>query len=185
MQEAAKAMAKEMQGAHLAYCQSDEVSFLLTDYEKIDTEAWFNKNVQKIASISSALMTYYFGEACRTSGLVFHCPALFDARVFVLPVEEVCNYFIWRQKDAIRNSIQGLGQAMLGHKKIQGLTNNEVQELLFQEKGINWSSIPTLQKKGFCVYKMRYEGPNEWEQWILDKEIPEFTQDRNYIERFV
>lgn len=88
------------------------------------------------------------------------------------------NYFVWRQKDATRNSINALGQANFSHKLLQGLNVNQVQDKLLTEKGINWNDQSVEFKRGVCCIKGE-------DGWIVDEEIPIFTEDRNYIERFI
>lgn len=185
--ETAKYVAKEIMGVRLAYHQSDEVSFLLTNYEKLTTESWFDNNIQKMVSVASSLFTYKFNQL--THALIDK-PALFDCRAFVLPKEEVVNYFIWRQQDATKNSVSMVAQANFPHKQLQGLNGKQMQEKLFQEKGINWNDIPIWQKRGACILKKSYtKVVNEVEatrtMWDVDREIPIFTQDRNYIEKFI
>ena len=60
MQMAAMATAQEIQGCYLAYHQSDEISFLLQDYHKVETEAWFGYNQSKLESVTASLVTSYF-----------------------------------------------------------------------------------------------------------------------------
>ena len=101
--------------------------------------------------------------------------ATFDARAFNIPVSEVCNCLIWRQQDATRNSIQGLGQKYFSHKQLEGKNQNEIQDMLMVEKGVNWNDVATKFKRGSCCIK----GENGW---VIDNEIPIFTKDRGYIE---
>lgn len=103
---------------------------------------------------------------------------MFDSRAFCIPKEDCANYFIWRGKDATRNSINSLAQAYFSQKVLQGLNVNQVQDKLVNEKGINWNDQSTEFKRGACCIK----GENGWE---VDEEIPIFTEDRNYIERFI
>lgn len=115
--------------------------------------------------------------------------AMFDSRVFNVPKEDVVNYFIWRQQDATRNSIQSAGQANFSHKQLMNKNCNQIQDILFTEKGINWNDYPTVCKRGTGCRKqmMQIECKNEPEKtvmrkkWIIDTEIPVFTQDMNYI----
>jgi len=100
--------------------------------------------------------------------------ALFDARFRNYPVFEVVNYFIWRQQDAVRNSIQGLGKAYMSHREMHGLNGSQIQDRLFREHGINWNDIPPAQKRGVCV--IRVDG-----KWAVDTEIPIFTENREYV----
>ena len=167
MQEVTKECMDHMQGCNFAYCQSDEISFLLTDYRTITTDAWFAYNINKMNSISASL-------ASTTFTLNYGSVGLFDSRAFSVPIDEVCNYFIWRQKDATRNAILSAGYEHFSHKALHNLSCNEVQEKLWQEKNINFNDYPIIRKRGFCIV-------ND----IIDEEITIFTQDRNYVEKFV
>lgn len=205
MADTAKYLCENIQGCKIAYTQSDEISLLLTDYENIDTCAWFDNNIQKMVSISASMATLAFNKAFRDNILknsedlqkkgkydiyfnkLFR--AMFDSRVFTLPKEEVNNYFIWRQQDATRNSIQMVGQANFSHKQLHKKSCDEIQEMLFQEKEINWNDFPTPNKRGVCIIKEQYELNNEEKtlrtRWTVDTDIPVFTQDRGYIEKYV
>jgi len=174
MQLTTQCLMNEIQGCEFAYTQSDEISLLLTDYKHVDTQGYFCYNLNKLISISAGIASAYF-----TSNLNLQLDnraplAVFDSRAFSLPQDEVCNYFIWRQQDATRNAIQMAGQEMFSQKQLHKKSCNDIQEMLFTEKGINFDSFPTVRKRGLCVV----EGE-------MDNEIPIFTKDRNYVEKFV
>jgi tRNA(His) 5'-end guanylyltransferase len=204
-----KFLCENIQCCKIGYTQSDEISLLLIDYENTKTSSWFEYNIQKMVSISSSIATLAFNnfwekklmhidskiqpdywQTCISK--IFK--AMFDARAFNLPMEEVCNYFIWRQQDATRNSIQMVAQANFSHKQLQGLSCNKLQDKLFKEKGINWNNLPVSQKRGVCVIKHQVNKQVDVNgnmvdcqrnEWIVDENIPVFTQDRNYIDRYV
>lgn len=134
MINAALTTSREMQGFKIGYHQSDEVSFLLTDYDELTTDAWFGNLVQKIASISSSLMSVSFDRTFRNDN---NQPAIFDARVFSIPKEEVANYFVWRAKDWYRNSVTMYASQFYSHKELHGKGRADRHEMLFQ-KGKNW-----------------------------------------------
>jgi tRNA(His) 5'-end guanylyltransferase len=168
MDNAALMLCEDAQGACVGYVQSDEISVLLQDFGDIKTDAWFDGNVQKIASVAASIATAAFN-----SGYGSH--AHFDCRVFTIPDPvEVENYFIWRQQDAVRNSIQSLAQAHFSHKELHGLNCNALQEKLFQERGINWNDRPVEEKRGRGIVK-------EERGWNIDRNIPTFTQERDYL----
>ncbi|MCW2915506.1 MAG: tRNA(His) 5-end guanylyltransferase [Actinomycetia bacterium] len=137
----------EMSGSVFAYTQSDECSVLLTDFTSHGTQPWFGGIVQKIASIAASSATVAFNEAY---GRPYGGPrALFDARVFTVPDPvEVANYFLWRQRDAVRNSIQMAGQARFSHKELNGVSTGEIQEMLWSQHGINWNDYQVGAKRG-------------------------------------
>lgn len=162
-----KFLMKNIQNAVFAYSQSDEISILLNDWKKLNTDQWFDGSIQKIASVSASMATVGFNIDSAYS------PAMFDSRVFNLPKEEVVNYFIWRQQDATRNSINMLGQFYFSHARLQGQNVSQVQDMLMNIHGVNWNDIDTHKKRGFCVTL-----DNDY-----DKDIPIFTKARNYIEK--
>jgi tRNA(His) 5'-end guanylyltransferase len=177
------AVCREIDGCKFAFVQSDEASFLLTDWERFDTQSWFKYRVQKMASIAAAIATDEFNRAFRErfSGTKFiDRRARFDARVASYPRHEVTNYYVWRQQDATRNSIQMLAQAKLGHSRCHGQNTSQLQELLHAEHGINWNDTTVHLKRGAVVYK---DVGDTRSLWVTDQEPPIFTQDRAYIER--
>ena len=106
--------------------------------------------------------------------------AEFDCRAFNLDKDDVVPYFIFRQKDAIRNSISSLANANFSHKFLEGKNQQEKIDLIKEATGIDWNELSTIQKMGFAVYKDDMTG-----QWIVDDNIPEFMINRNYIQRFL
>jgi len=211
-----KYLCENIQGCKLGYTQSDEITLLLTDYDTLDTDAWFDNNVQKICSVSASMATMAFNkylrefsrDTLRRINNAFTCTAeeanyattlekaidrgaMFDSRCFNIPEDEVTNCFIWRQQDATRNAIQMLGQCNFSHKELQGKSCNAIQDMLMLQKGINFNDMPTEFKRGVCCRKEVYQDPDvdikdgfyPRARWVLDKEIPIFTQDRNYVER--
>jgi len=164
-------LCREMQGAKCAYLQSDEISILLTDFDKLDTQAWFDYNLQKIVSISAGIASAIFTKLwCEGKHI-----ATFDCRAFNIPKEEVANYFIWRQKDWTRNSVAMLAQAHFSHKQLYNKTQSDMHDML-HEKGINWADLESIWKNGRFV--LAYEG---WQSIPA----PIFTETRNQIECYL
>lgn len=184
----ATAVAKEVQGCKLAYVQSDEISLVLTDTESPTTQAWFDGNLQKMVSVSASIATAYFNEYRRISESQTGVPitlAMFDSRAFTVPAEvEVVNYLIWRQKDALRNSVQMAAQALLGHTACHGKNSSQLQEAMFQS-GTNWNDYPVECKRGTLVDRVSYDGmtegprsvPAQRKRWEA-RPAPEFSQSR-------
>lgn len=158
-----------IQGAKCAYIQSDEISLLLTDYETLTTDAWFDYNIQKMCSVASGMAALNFSS-------MFGREGLFDCRVFNVPKEEVCNYFIWRQKDWLRNSIQMLAQAHFSHKELQNKKTPDMHEML-HGKDINWANLEPVWKNGAFIY--RTEIGVEVDNTVI------FTENREAVERYV
>jgi len=160
------ALLPHIQGAVFAYTQSDEISVLVTDFNLPTTSAWFDGNIQKIASVSASIITAEFNklrwirrniiEETVTGKSHFNPTntAYFDARVFTIPdPTEVYNYFVWRQQDCMRNSVSMVAQSLFPHKKLQGKSTAEMQEMMFQEHNINWAEYDASKKNGRLIVK--------------------------------
>lgn len=169
MEEVTRALFGELQNAVFAYSQSDEISVLMHPYRKLTTQSWLGNVVQKIVSLSAAKATQAWN---KQNGMR---EGTFDARVFVLPESEVCNYFCWRQQDAIRNSINALGQAHFSPKQLHGKNTKQVQEMLLAQHDVSWEACETWAKRGFCLFGNANTD--------VDREVPLFSQDRAYVER--
>lgn len=172
MDATTKYLCEGIQGAKFGYVQSDEISILLTDFEKQTTDAWFDGNIQKIVSIAASMATAKFNQLRTlryvknkfdggTTNVTYRYMDLleevklaqFDARTYTIPAEEeVINYFIWRQQDATRNSISSAAQSLYSPKELHGLKSDDMQEFIFK-KGINWNDYPIGQKRGRSVVK--------------------------------
>lgn len=168
MDATAAYLCKNIMGAKFAYVQSDEISILITDFEDNNTQAWFDNNLQKMASVSASMATAIFNklrykrylqnkidiETKTTSDKRYEkepALAMFDARVFQVPQRlEVINYFIWRQQDATRNSISSVAQSMYSPKELHKVNTSGMQELIFQ-KGINWDKYAPREKRGGII----------------------------------
>ena len=183
--ETCKFLGENIMGAKLIYHQSDEISILITNYDTIQTDSWFSNNLQKMVSVSASMAAAKFNEVIRKSYPDKEL-AFFDSRAWVIPQDEVNNYFTWRQQDASKNSISMAAFANFAHKDLHGLSGNQLQEKLFSEKGINWDKFPTWKKRGACIIKKEYLKENAIRRrWETDLDIPLFSKDRNYVERFV
>ena len=206
MQETMKYLCQNIQSCVFGYTQSDEITLILKDYKTLKTDAWFDYEVQKICSVSASMATTAFNkifadkvdflEMTNEAGIYQNAlqkGAMFDSRCFNIPREEVANLIYWRQLDAIRNSIQMVGQANFSHKELQGKSCNMIYFMLFQEKEINWNNFPTDCKRGSCCVKNHYDTygehlvyPGKLGEWIIDRDIPIFKgESRFYIEKFL
>lgn len=202
MQETTKYLCENIQGCVFGYTQSDEITLILIDYKKINSAAWFDYEVQKMCSVSASMATVafnrFFAENVTVKDTLFGhqgsieakyldnlikkmCSgAMFDARCFNIPKEEVANLIYWRQIDATRNFIQMVGRANFTHKQLQGKSCNEIQDMLMLEKGINCNEFPTPCKRGTSCIKKDSEG------WFLDYDMPILKSEaRSYIERLI
>lgn len=199
-------LCKNIQGCVFGYTQSDEITLILQDYYKLNTDAWFDYEVQKMCSIAASMATMAFNkyfvdevenwlfantdklnesledvisieDGLRLAyGKAYQKGAMFDARVFNIPKEEVTNLVYWRQLDATRNSIQMVGQANFSHAELQDKSCAVIQDMLHEQKGINWNDYETRWKRG--VAWTRTMGL-DWHMPILK------GADREYVDHLV
>lgn len=176
MDETAKHLCKNIQGAKVAFVQSDEISILVTDFETYLTDAWYDGNVQKIVSVSASIATAKFNQL-RWANFVNNkynqttdkidwtwfmdlakLPlAEFDSRTFTIPNPvEVENYFIWRQNDTVRNSVSMLARKLYSPQQLMGKNNSQLREMCL-EKGTNWDELEGKYKNGRMILKQYYD----------------------------
>lgn len=208
MQKTMLALCKQTQGCVLGYTQSDEITLVLVDYQRIESMAWFDNQVQKMCSVAASIATsafekalheeidelevdaqkYYWNdqlfkqEKCLEKMHLLidkKWKANFDARAFNIPIHEVINNLIWRQQDATRNSILSVAQSLYSHKELQGVGTKELQNKMLTEKNVNWNDYKTNEKRGIAAIK-----DNEG-KWFIDELTPIFTENRDYINRLV
>jgi tRNA(His) 5'-end guanylyltransferase len=211
MNKTTEYLCQNIQGAKFGYVQSDEISILITDYDDIDTHAWFDANLQKMASIAASLATAEFNRlrlirkmntTVATAGSILEQfkHAMFDARVFQIPYqEEVINYFLWRQQDATRNSISSVAQSLYSAKELHGKKTSDMQEMIFQ-KGINWNDFTPREKRGSIIRRVEHVYARRDEpimdgktrvieaykrkKWEADLNTPIISQDKDYLRWF-
>lgn len=238
MQETMKYLCENIQGCVFGYTQSDEITLILVDYKNLISTAWFDYDVQKVCSIAASMATMTFNKIFNDKVWEYIAfqkvslnpqsvelqeeqekynddlrrarekGAMFDCRCFNIPKEEVTNLIYWRQLDAMRNSVQAVGQANFSHKELQGKSCADIKEML-KEKGVDWDSLPLECQRGSCCVKnvitvkkeqivfpsgkktvvptVRLRDTSKLERaWVIDKEIPIFKgEGRKYIEDLI
>lgn len=154
MASTTKFLCDTIQGCKMGYTQSDEISLLLTDFDRLTTDAWFDNNIQKMVSVSASMATGFFNRIRENDEFDEPRPlAFFDSRVFTIPTAvEVENYFVWRQKDATRNSIQMVAQNHFSHKELHGKTTEDLLEML-EDVGDPWEKYFPEQRYGTWIKK--------------------------------
>lgn len=222
MDKTAIALCEEIAGAQFAYVQSDEISILAVDFLEIGTQAWFDGLVQKWCSVAAAIATMTFNAGVVDENIEYDRAleeggpgegvaylesvkgyvgqkgpiATFDARVWTIPDHvEVENYFVWRQQDAVRNSIMMLARAHASHKQLHG-KNQPAQHDLIHAAGDNWAKHSARFKHGGIIRRkaetpeLVYHPSNpksavRLSNWFMDTETPVFTKERDYLRNMI
>lgn len=211
MQDTMLELCKNISGCKFGYTQSDEISLLLLDTDTTETQPWFGNNLSKLLSVTASMATLYFNKYFQANlsekvlldekfnSLPYESKidtALFDCRAFNIPIEEVNNYFIWRQQDCIRNSIQMVAQANFSHKELQNLNCNQLIEKMRNNK-IDYETVfPIYLKRGTCAYKQqitytqtqygsangyRYTQKISRNTWCIDEQMPDLIIEKTFI----
>ena len=146
--------------ALMGYTQSDEIT-LVWYSDDFESQVFFDGRIAKMVSVLASMTTLAFNRLLPNYIPEHaHKLPLFDCRAFQVPtLEEAANCFLWRERDATKNSIAALGQANFSHKELQGKHGGMIQELLFSQKGINWNDCPAFFKRGSWVQKRRITRP--------------------------
>lgn len=192
MQDTMLYLCEQIQGAQFGYVQSDEISILVYETNN-EAEPWFGNRLQKLCSITASMATLKFNKslaynAAITEGVDYDKyrtaitnGALFDTRAFCVPESVVTPYFIWRQNDAVRNSILGLSMIYFTKKEMYKLSCDELQNKLITEKDVNWNNCSTVQKRGTCCYKILETPETKHKKWFLDEEMPTLSSNRDFV----
>lgn len=205
MQEVTKFLIEET-NACLGYVQSDEISLCWLDMDKAPFDGKLFKLQSVLASLAtskfvnyitekyiitddfvngdmdSLLVTSKLNDEYNSWKLLYEkCQKIipsFDCRVFQLPNEiELANTFIWREMDAVRNSVSMLAQANFSHNQLQNKDRKAMLTML-EEKGIRWNELSSELKQGTYFHRELYEKELEDEIW---NKIPENKKPESRI----
>jgi len=167
MNEVAEYVCKNVEGCKFAYTQSDEITFVLTDFDTETTCAYFGNRLTKILSIIPSMASAKFNQLVMANLLkktdnIMEAEELilnqkladFDCKAWPLgSFNDVYAYILWRQIDCIRNSKQQAAQTWCSHKELSGLNTDEQINLLKIKTGIDWNEFPDDRKYGRFIYK--------------------------------
>ena len=180
MQNTMKYLCENIQGCVFGYTQSDEITLVLTDYATITTDAWFGYNIQKMCSVSASMATLAFSNAY-TAELWKNFP-------------EAMRNSNNRTNKYIETLVAKMGTAMFDARVFS--IPNVIQDMLWKDCGINWNDFPVDCKRGSACYKTRVRETvsilNKTEtvevfrnRWVIDREPPIFSQEREYVEKWI
>ena len=178
MAKTSKFLCENIEDCMFAYTQSDEISLLIRDDKSSVSTPWFDKRLQKVASLSASMATYFFNAE---NPFDRKLPAFFDSRAFILPADEVRAYFIWRQNDASKNSLSMLAQSLYSHTELVGKKREELMDLCVNN-GMNWNALSIPKKRGCGVYRKPVVvngkmGAVTRMKFFIDLQIPIFSSD--------
>ncbi len=202
MQKTMLSMCMDVPYCKYGYTQSDEITLVCVIDDVLNNSGFYGGRVNKITTVTAAKATKYFNkhffdnvEKYKKDSNAFKNVtdlktyerklfiAEFDSRVFNIPEHDIINNLIWRQQDAVRNSINALGFANLSQSQMHKKNTSQVMDMLMLEKKINWNDCCTYQKRGCCAVKKPVEitGKNgvkvTREKWQLNLDMPILTEE--------
>jgi tRNA(His) guanylyltransferase len=167
----------EESNAVVGYTQSDEITLVLSNGGRPESQIFFDGRAAKLTSVLASMATAFYNARVpevlpeRAGRLAY-----FDARVWNVPSEtEAVNCLVWRELDATRNSISMAAQSLYSPKQLHGKNTSEMQEMLFQ-KGINWNFYPSRFKRGAYFQRRVAEIPFSWDEL---ENLPLFHEARH------
>lgn len=158
MDHTAKELCMTIQGAKLAYVQSDEISVLITDFDTPESDSWFRYRLCKMQSIGASTATAAFNR--RYAEILLERDELtpenipgfkFDCKAWNIPADDVFGWFVWRQNDCVRNSKSQTARCHFTHRELAGLNMAETVEKLRNEKGVDWNMFGNPEKYGRII----------------------------------
>lgn len=132
----------------LGYTQSDEITLVLWNPD-MKAEPYFGGRVNKLNSVIASMASAFFNKLVPTYLPEKTKLAFFDCRAFAVPsLMEAVNVLIWRELDATKNAISMAAQSMFSHSQLQNKNGSEMQEMMFQQRGVNFNGYPDRFKRG-------------------------------------
>lgn len=232
MKKTMQALCKDIHTCVFGYTQSDEITLILRLPDRIKSQAYMNRRVQKITSLTASKATKYFNKFfteqvsnyhstifAKGHDIIENCEdtdvenqikaykealkddfkllnvytkkigdAEFDSRAFNVPEWDCINNIIWRQQDAIRNSVEMVGHVHFSAKQLNKVNVEQIKEKLISEKGINWeTNFTSYQQRGACCYRVVEEkiGKDDIKvlrsHWKIDEEMPIIQDNREWF----
>ena len=158
MVETTKFLVKET-NAVVGYTQSDEITLILYSFDR-KSSIYNDGKKQKILSKLTGKCVNFFNEKRKELLPKHNKIAVFDCRIYQTPtLHDACVQLLWRENDAIKNSIQMLGHSQYSEKQLFKLNTSEIQDKLMLEKGINWNDLETKLKRGTYVKRIKTSKP--------------------------
>lgn len=170
MIETTKHLVEEFK-CNVGYTQSDEISLVVEN--KYESPCDFEGKKQKLISLLSATATAYFNV-----NLISYIPEkfnigrlpCFDCRIFEVPNEdEASNAVLWREKDAIKNSVSMLAQNHFSHKELQGVKSDVMKDMLKTQKNVVWEDQPKFFKCGTFLKRKKFTKSVDGFEYIRTK----------------
>ena len=182
MNETAIFLCENVQGAKVAYVQSDEISLLLKK-DSPEGDIFFGGRLCKMQSIIASLATAKFNQLMTVYSLKktaeyyednLYAMSFIDEEITEMPLyqfdckvwdvdtaNDALAWFLFRNIDCVKNSKQQAAQTWLSHKELLNKQTDEQIALLKDVYGVDWYDFHQSQKYGRVIDKTTVEAKRE------------------------
>lgn len=185
MNKTAVFLLEKVQGAKIAFTQSDEILLFVSDAESEKSDVFFGGRLCKINSICASLATCEFNKQLllhninnlTDSKAIKDCIeetkyCQFDCKAWNVPnLNEVFAAYLYRSLDCIKNSKNQTAQTYISHKKLVGKTADECIQYLLETNGIDWNNLPDGMKYGRFIVKKEVNMEKDGEFYTRRKQV--------------
>lgn len=189
------ALVQEIEGAVFGYTFNDELIIISRNDQTLETQPWYDNDVQKIASVSASLATLQFNNYAATLDLNFMGDPVFYTQVFAVPnIAEAINVLVAKQQQAFQTSVHFACFYELLKKydkndikeMLAGTTIDDKINLLQQECNIDFNEYPIAFRRGVACYRapkvIVFEGKETIKnKWVLNTDLPIFTKEHSFL----
>ncbi len=187
----------EISGAVFAYIFNDDITIVARNDQSVETQAWFQNDIQKIVSVSASIATLEFANAAKSFDLILNGEATFTSNVYTVPsTMEAINVLILKQQLCQQTSLNFSAFYELSHRYgddaidiLQNRSPEEKEELLAQ-CGQHYTTFPLPFRRGIACYRSptlisSRDGDTFRNKWTLNTELPIFSKDSKFLENIL
>lgn len=146
--------------ADVGYTQSDEISLAFMSGAKLP----FSGRILKICSLWAGMASAKLNEAVAEAGISrSNGMPYFDCRISNRDtLEDLADYFLWRETDGMRNSTAMLAQSLFSKKELFKVNQEGMREML-RRRGCPWEHLPIREQRGAYFYREVHTVPMDEE----------------------
>ena len=124
--------------AFISYVQSDEISLCYLEPSKMPFETRLFKLESVLAGMASAAFCVY-GSKTKLKDRIEKMIPHFDCRVCQMPLKEIPNMLLFRERDCLKNAITLVALEHFSNKQIHKKNSDEKIEMLLKEAGVDFA----------------------------------------------
>jgi len=189
-------LASEIDGTVFVYSFNDEIIIISKNNQTIDTEMWYDGNLQKINSAAASIATLSFYKAAEEFGLNIIGDPTFISKSFVVPsISEVVNFLIYKQHQAYYSAVSFSCFYELSkkfdidyvNKILLNTTIDDKIDILLEKCDIDFNDYPIPFRKGIGCYRIpklvkKPNGENELKNKLfIDLNLPSFNKNQEFL----